>query len=184
MVAEVVHGAPCRFSDPARFSLAHGGKDRHPFPVPTRVYDRTIEVMKSAVLKAKLGQQESSRRSVGWTSRPVIWRREQRVHRSRNTSPTKSPVRTTMAVVVFLAGSLRLRRTERRAPGERRFGSGRQPPNPARRIPARNDGARLATVTAQARWRGMAVISELVSRTIWSIAPCRSALPLLRIASI
>jgi hypothetical protein len=40
MVAEVVHGAPCRFSDPGRFSLAHGGKDRHPFPVPTRVYDR------------------------------------------------------------------------------------------------------------------------------------------------
>ena len=56
MVAEVVHGAPCRFSDPARFSLAHGGKDRHPFPVPTRVYDRTIEVMKSAVAAAKLGQ--------------------------------------------------------------------------------------------------------------------------------
>src|SRR5208337_3630560 len=34
MVAEVVHGAPYRFSDPARFSFAHGGKDRHPFPVP------------------------------------------------------------------------------------------------------------------------------------------------------
>lgn len=58
MVAEVVHGAPCRFSDPARFSLAHGGKDRHPFPVATRVYDRTIEVMKSAVQKAKLGTEE------------------------------------------------------------------------------------------------------------------------------
>ncbi|WP_149536546.1 DUF763 domain-containing protein [Siccirubricoccus phaeus] len=58
MVAEVVHGAPCRFTDPARFSLAHGGKDRHPFPVPIRVYDRTIEVMKSAVLKAKLGNEE------------------------------------------------------------------------------------------------------------------------------
>ena len=42
LVAEVVHGAPCRFSDPARFSLAHGGKDRHPFPVATRVYDETI----------------------------------------------------------------------------------------------------------------------------------------------
>jgi uncharacterized protein len=39
MVAEVVHGAPCRFSDPARFSLAHGGKDRHPYPVPLKVYD-------------------------------------------------------------------------------------------------------------------------------------------------
>jgi hypothetical protein len=58
MVAEVVHGAPCRFSDPARFSLAHGGKDRHPFPVPLKVYDRTIQVMKSAVQKAKLGQSE------------------------------------------------------------------------------------------------------------------------------
>jgi hypothetical protein len=58
MVAEVVHGAPCRFSDPARFSLAHGGKDRHPFPVPLKVYDETIRVLKSAVRKAKLGQDE------------------------------------------------------------------------------------------------------------------------------
>jgi len=58
LVAEVVHGAPCRFSDPARFSLAHGGKDRHPYPVPTKVYDHTIAVMKSAVLKAKLGREE------------------------------------------------------------------------------------------------------------------------------
>jgi hypothetical protein len=58
MVAEVVHGAPCRFSDPARFSLAHGGKDRHPFPVPLRVYDETIRVLKTAVGKAKLGREE------------------------------------------------------------------------------------------------------------------------------
>jgi hypothetical protein len=55
MIAEVVHGAPCRFSDPARFSLAHGGKDRHPYPVPVNVYDKTIDVLKSAVTKAKLG---------------------------------------------------------------------------------------------------------------------------------
>jgi uncharacterized protein len=58
MVAEVVHGAPYRFSDPARFSLAHGGKDGHPFPVPLRVYDETIRVLKSAVQKAKLGRDE------------------------------------------------------------------------------------------------------------------------------
>ena len=55
MVAEVVHGAPCRFRDPARFSLAHGGKDRHPYPVPIKVYDETIRVLKSAVHKARLG---------------------------------------------------------------------------------------------------------------------------------
>ena len=58
MVAEVVHGAPYRFRDPARFSLAHGGKDRHPYPVPLKVYDETIRVMKSGVLRAKLGQDE------------------------------------------------------------------------------------------------------------------------------
>jgi uncharacterized protein len=58
MVAEVVHGAPYRFQDPARFSLAHGGKDRHPFPVPVKVYDETIRVMKSAIHKAKLGRDE------------------------------------------------------------------------------------------------------------------------------
>ena len=58
MVAEVVHGAPYRFADPARFSLAHGGKDGHPFPVPTKAYDETINVLKSAVRKAKLGNEE------------------------------------------------------------------------------------------------------------------------------
>lgn len=58
LVAEVVHGAPCRFTDPARFSFAHGGKDRHPFPVPIKVYDQTIRVLKSAVQKAKLGRTE------------------------------------------------------------------------------------------------------------------------------
>jgi hypothetical protein len=58
MVAEVVHGAPYRFTDPARFSFAHGGKDRHPFPVPLKVYDETIRVLKSAVRSAKLGREE------------------------------------------------------------------------------------------------------------------------------
>ena len=58
MVAEVVHGAPYRFADPARFSFAHGGKDGHPFPVPLRVYDETIRVLKSAVHAAKLGASE------------------------------------------------------------------------------------------------------------------------------
>jgi hypothetical protein len=58
MVAEVVHGAPYRFQDPARFSLAHGGKDRHPYPVPIKVYDETIRVLKSAVQNGRLGHSE------------------------------------------------------------------------------------------------------------------------------
>jgi hypothetical protein len=55
LVAEVIHGAPARFSDPARFSMAHGGKDGHPFPVPLKVYDQTLRVLTDAVGQAKLG---------------------------------------------------------------------------------------------------------------------------------
>lgn len=58
LVAEVVYGAPHRFSDPGRFALAHGGKDGHPFPVPLKVYDRTIDVMRQAVESARLGQRD------------------------------------------------------------------------------------------------------------------------------
>ncbi len=55
LVAEVVHGAPSRFRDPARFSFAHGGKDGHPFPVPLKVYDESIGVLRGALEAAKLG---------------------------------------------------------------------------------------------------------------------------------
>jgi hypothetical protein len=58
-VAELVHGAPSRFSDPARFALAHGGKDGHPFPVPIAVFDRTIDVLRRAVSRARLGSTEA-----------------------------------------------------------------------------------------------------------------------------
>jgi hypothetical protein len=58
-VAEVVHGAASRFSDPARFSLALGGKDGHPFPVPIAVFDETIRLLKRAVNRAKLGSTEA-----------------------------------------------------------------------------------------------------------------------------
>jgi uncharacterized protein len=56
LVAEVVHGAPARFADPARFSFAHGGKDGHPFPVPLQVYDESIGVLRRALDGAKLGR--------------------------------------------------------------------------------------------------------------------------------
>ncbi|MDR1501929.1 MAG: DUF763 domain-containing protein [Prevotella sp.] len=60
LVSEVIHGTPSRFSDPARFSFAHGGKDGHPFPVPTRVYDETIEIFDKAIHQAKLGDKDKS----------------------------------------------------------------------------------------------------------------------------
>ncbi|RME28786.1 MAG: DUF763 domain-containing protein, partial [Deltaproteobacteria bacterium] len=58
LAAEVIHGAPARFSDPARFAFAHGGKDGHPHPVHTKVYDRTIEQLESALGRARTGSRE------------------------------------------------------------------------------------------------------------------------------
>ena len=55
LVSEIIYGSPTRFNDPARFSFAHGGKDGHPFPVPLKVYDETISVLKSAVEKSRIG---------------------------------------------------------------------------------------------------------------------------------
>ncbi len=58
LVSEVIYGARARFSDPARFSFAHGGKDGHPAPVPLKVYDRSISILKDAVDKAKIGNHD------------------------------------------------------------------------------------------------------------------------------
>jgi hypothetical protein len=58
LVAEVVHGTPTRFADPARFSFAHGGKDRHPFPVPLKTYDEALDVLRTSLEAAKVGDRE------------------------------------------------------------------------------------------------------------------------------
>lgn len=58
LVSEVIHGTPSRFSDPARFSMAHGSKGGNPFPVPTAVYDETIGTLKTAVERAKIGDSD------------------------------------------------------------------------------------------------------------------------------
>jgi hypothetical protein len=55
MIAEVIHGTPTRFMDPARFSFALGGKDRHPFPVPLKTYDESIGVLRRSLDEARLG---------------------------------------------------------------------------------------------------------------------------------
>jgi uncharacterized protein len=58
LIAEVVHGTPTRFADPARFSFAHGGKDGHPFPVPLKTYDESLSVLRRALQQAKVGHTE------------------------------------------------------------------------------------------------------------------------------
>jgi uncharacterized protein len=58
LIAEIVHGAPSRFTDPARFSFAHGGKDGHPFPVPLKTFDGSLAVLRRGLEMAKLGNSE------------------------------------------------------------------------------------------------------------------------------
>jgi hypothetical protein len=58
LIAEVVHGAPSRFADPARFSFAHGGKDGHPFPVPLKTYDESLAVLRRSLESARVGHTE------------------------------------------------------------------------------------------------------------------------------
>ncbi len=61
LVSEVIHGTPSRFSDPARYSFAHGGKDGHPFPVPLKTYDESIDALRKAIDKAKLGHSDKAK---------------------------------------------------------------------------------------------------------------------------
>ncbi|MFD1768808.1 DUF763 domain-containing protein [Sphingobacterium suaedae] len=61
LVSEVIHGAPARFQDPARFSFAHGGKDGHPFPVPLTIYDESIQVIKKGIERSKLGNHDKKK---------------------------------------------------------------------------------------------------------------------------
>ncbi len=58
LIAEVVHGVPSRFSDPARFSFAHGGKDGHPFPVPLKTYDESLAFLRTSLDRARVGDKD------------------------------------------------------------------------------------------------------------------------------
>ena len=58
LVSEVIYGEPCRFEDPARFAFAHGGKDGHPFPVPLKVYDETLQYLERSVKRSRVEESE------------------------------------------------------------------------------------------------------------------------------
>ncbi len=58
LVADVVYGTPASMRDPARFSFAHGGKDGHPYPVNRAVYDHSVDWLREAVNKARIGHSD------------------------------------------------------------------------------------------------------------------------------
>jgi len=58
LMSEVIYGAVPSFEDPARFSYAVGGKDGTPYPVNKIVYDESIQILKKAIDKSKIGQSD------------------------------------------------------------------------------------------------------------------------------
>lgn len=61
LVSEVIYGAKPSYQDPARYSFAHGGKDRTPYPVDRKTYDSTIDFFTRVVSKMKLGYYEKNK---------------------------------------------------------------------------------------------------------------------------
>ena len=58
LIADLIYGAKPSFKDPANYTFAHGGKDGHPYPVQRDIYDATIDTLKKAIEKAKIGNRE------------------------------------------------------------------------------------------------------------------------------
>jgi hypothetical protein len=89
MVAEIVHGAPYRFRDPARYSLAHGGKDRHPYPVPIKALDeRPFAFSSRRSRRPSLAATKRCAPCAGWMTRHAGWSKPQAGPRSTHLSPT------------------------------------------------------------------------------------------------
>ncbi len=61
LVSEVIYGAPASYTDPARYSFAHGGKDATPYPVDRPTYDHTIEALSRAVRKTSLNPADKTK---------------------------------------------------------------------------------------------------------------------------
>lgn len=58
MVTEVTHGVKTSFTDPVRYTFAHGGKDGFPFPVNKKDMENSIQVLQTAIEKAKIGDKD------------------------------------------------------------------------------------------------------------------------------
>jgi hypothetical protein len=61
LIADLLYGAKASLRDPAAFSFAHGGKDGIPYPVDRATYDRSIEILREAVNRAKVADPERLR---------------------------------------------------------------------------------------------------------------------------
>lgn len=58
LISDLIYGAKPSYKDPAKYSFAHGGKDSYPYPINEKQYDKSIEILKTAVQHSKIGRRE------------------------------------------------------------------------------------------------------------------------------
>lgn len=58
LIAELVYGQAPSWKDPVKYSFAYGGKDCVPFPVDRKAMDESIQILKTAVENARIGDRE------------------------------------------------------------------------------------------------------------------------------
>jgi hypothetical protein len=58
LIAKLVYGKEASWIDPVKYTFAHGGKDRIPYPVDRRTYDESIRTLKEILEKAEIEKKE------------------------------------------------------------------------------------------------------------------------------
>jgi hypothetical protein len=55
LISELIYGAKPSWSDPVKYSFAHGGKDGIPYPVDRQLMDSSTEILRNAIRQSRLG---------------------------------------------------------------------------------------------------------------------------------
>jgi len=58
LLSDLVYGEKPSWKDPVKYSFAHGGKDGTPYKVSRKLLDKSIEILKTGVENAKIGDNE------------------------------------------------------------------------------------------------------------------------------
>jgi hypothetical protein len=58
LIAKLVYGKEASWMDPVKYTFAHGGKDRIPYPVDRKTYDESIRTLKEILEKVEIERKE------------------------------------------------------------------------------------------------------------------------------
>ncbi|MEM5805496.1 MAG: DUF763 domain-containing protein [Candidatus Aenigmatarchaeota archaeon] len=58
LLSNLIYGSEISFRDPVKYSFAHGGKDKRPYPIDRKTYESSIEILQDAIRNACLGNRE------------------------------------------------------------------------------------------------------------------------------